>query len=117
MLANVYYACTAVNIATDWVTALMYAPKSLPQHPNMAKGKLITCNRPIPLLWRVQINRNTKISVLGLMGLGALCVITLNLLISTLADTYSLQCLDLSMRPSQVHCRPYQRDGLPLPRL
>lgn len=29
MLADVYYACTAVNIATDWVTALMYAPSPL----------------------------------------------------------------------------------------
>lgn len=30
--------------------------------------------RPIPLLWRVQINRNTKISIIGLMGLGVLFV-------------------------------------------
>ncbi|KAJ5893714.1 hypothetical protein N7495_005405 [Penicillium taxi] len=48
ILANVYYACTAVNILTDWVTAFM----------------------PVPLLWNVQINRNTKISIIGLMGLG-----------------------------------------------
>ncbi|KAJ9480488.1 hypothetical protein VN97_g13079 [Penicillium thymicola] len=27
---------------------------------------------PIPLLWNVQINRNTKASIIGLMGLGAL---------------------------------------------
>ncbi|KAJ9490123.1 hypothetical protein VN97_g3154 [Penicillium thymicola] len=48
VLADVYYACTAVNILTDWVTAFL----------------------PIPLLWNVQINRNTKISIVGLMGLG-----------------------------------------------
>ncbi|KAJ5725001.1 uncharacterized protein N7483_006358 [Penicillium malachiteum] len=48
VLADVYYACTAVNIVTDWVTAFL----------------------PIPLLWNVQINRNTKISIIGLMGLG-----------------------------------------------
>ncbi|CAI7607311.1 hypothetical protein N7533_003565 [Penicillium manginii] len=48
VLANVYYACTAVNIFTDWVTAFL----------------------PVPLLWNVQINRNTKISIIGLMGLG-----------------------------------------------
>ncbi|PWY95941.1 hypothetical protein BO94DRAFT_141569 [Aspergillus sclerotioniger CBS 115572] len=48
VLADVYYACTAVNILTDWVTALM----------------------PVPLLWNVQLNRNTKISIVGLMGLG-----------------------------------------------
>ncbi|KAJ5133171.1 hypothetical protein N7526_004536 [Penicillium atrosanguineum] len=48
VLADVYYACTAVNILTDWVTAFL----------------------PIPLLWNVQINRNTKISIIGLMGLG-----------------------------------------------
>ncbi|GLI80731.1 hypothetical protein PoHVEF18_009088 [Penicillium ochrochloron] len=48
VLANVYYACTAVNIFTDWVTAFL----------------------PVPLLWNVQINRNTKISIMGLMGLG-----------------------------------------------
>ncbi|RAL07156.1 uncharacterized protein BO97DRAFT_266420 [Aspergillus homomorphus CBS 101889] len=48
VLADVYYACTAVNILTDWVTALL----------------------PVPLLWNVQINRNTKISIVGLMGLG-----------------------------------------------
>ncbi|PYH40404.1 uncharacterized protein BP01DRAFT_351460 [Aspergillus saccharolyticus JOP 1030-1] len=48
VLADVYYACTAVNILTDWVTALL----------------------PVPLLWKVQINRNTKVSIVGLMGLG-----------------------------------------------
>ncbi|KAJ5654657.1 hypothetical protein N7490_001660 [Penicillium lividum] len=48
VLADVYYACTAVNIVTDWVTACL----------------------PIPLLWNVQINRNTKISIVALMGLG-----------------------------------------------
>ncbi|OQD86046.1 hypothetical protein PENANT_c008G08594 [Penicillium antarcticum] len=48
VLADVYYACTAVNILTDWVTAFL----------------------PVPLLWNVQINRNTKISIVGLMGLG-----------------------------------------------
>ncbi|KAL1591514.1 hypothetical protein SLS60_011906 [Paraconiothyrium brasiliense] len=47
-LANVYYMCTAVNIFTDWTTALM----------------------PIALLWNVQMNRNTKISVAGILGLG-----------------------------------------------
>ncbi|CAG8386141.1 unnamed protein product [Penicillium salamii] len=48
VLADVYYACTAVNIVTDWITAFL----------------------PVPLLWNVQINRNTKISIIGLMGLG-----------------------------------------------
>jgi hypothetical protein len=32
-------------------------------------------DRPVPLLWNVQINRNTKISIVGLMGLGILCVV------------------------------------------
>jgi hypothetical protein len=41
-------ATTAVNIFTDWVTAFM----------------------PIPLLWNVQLNRNAKISVAGILGLG-----------------------------------------------
>jgi hypothetical protein len=41
-------ATTAVNIFTDWVTAFM----------------------PIPLLWNVQLNRNTKVSVVCLLGLG-----------------------------------------------
>ncbi|KAL4758477.1 uncharacterized protein BDW70DRAFT_96064 [Aspergillus foveolatus] len=50
VLADVYYACTAVNITTDWVTALM----------------------PIPLLWNVQLGRNSKLSVMGLMSLGIL---------------------------------------------
>ncbi|KAL3451122.1 hypothetical protein BJX65DRAFT_304527 [Aspergillus insuetus] len=48
VLTDVYYACTAVNIVTDWVTALM----------------------PIPLLWNVQLNRNSKVAVMGLMSLG-----------------------------------------------
>ncbi|KNG49338.1 hypothetical protein DDE82_008422 [Stemphylium lycopersici] len=47
-LMNVYYFCTSVNIFTDWATALM----------------------PIALLWNVQMNRNTKISVGGILGLG-----------------------------------------------
>ncbi|KAH9870913.1 hypothetical protein J1614_006485 [Plenodomus biglobosus] len=47
-LQNVYYFCSSVNIFTDWATALM----------------------PIALLWNVQMNRNTKISVAGILGLG-----------------------------------------------
>ncbi|KAF2792979.1 hypothetical protein K505DRAFT_306634 [Melanomma pulvis-pyrius CBS 109.77] len=47
-LQNVYYFCSSVNIFTDWATALM----------------------PIPLLWNVQMNLNTKISVAGVLGLG-----------------------------------------------
>ncbi|KAH6856119.1 hypothetical protein B0I37DRAFT_317549 [Chaetomium sp. MPI-CAGE-AT-0009] len=47
-LADIYYATTAVNIFTDWVTAFM----------------------PIPLLWNLQLNRNTKVSVAVLLGLG-----------------------------------------------
>ncbi|KAL4919807.1 hypothetical protein BDW62DRAFT_34045 [Aspergillus aurantiobrunneus] len=50
VLTDVYYATTAVNIATDWVTALM----------------------PIPLLWNVQLDRNSKTAVIGLMSLGIL---------------------------------------------
>ncbi|KAL4778207.1 hypothetical protein BJX76DRAFT_352787 [Aspergillus varians] len=50
VLTDVYYATTAVNIATDWITALM----------------------PIPLLWNVQLDRNSKIAVVGLMSLGIL---------------------------------------------
>lgn len=49
-LADIYYATTAVNIATDWFSALL----------------------PVPLLWHVQLNRNAKISVAVLLGLGAL---------------------------------------------
>jgi hypothetical protein len=49
-LADIYYATTAVNIATDWFCALL----------------------PVPLLWNVQLNRNAKISVGVILGLGAL---------------------------------------------
>ncbi|KAF7576992.1 hypothetical protein PtrSN002B_004345 [Pyrenophora tritici-repentis] len=49
-LADIYYATTAVNIATDWFCALL----------------------PIPLLWNVQLNRNAKLSVGVILGLGAL---------------------------------------------
>ncbi|KAK7518160.1 uncharacterized protein IWZ02DRAFT_311348 [Phyllosticta citriasiana] len=47
-LADVYYATTAVNIATDWICAFL----------------------PIPLLWNVKLNRNAKVSVAGILGLG-----------------------------------------------
>ncbi|KAL6229154.1 hypothetical protein BDW75DRAFT_225540 [Aspergillus navahoensis] len=50
VLADAYYACTAVNITTDWVTAIM----------------------PIPLLWNVQLNQRSKMAVIGLMSLGIL---------------------------------------------
>ncbi|OJI96161.1 hypothetical protein ASPVEDRAFT_77940 [Aspergillus versicolor CBS 583.65] len=50
VLTDVYYATTAVNIMTDWITALM----------------------PIPLLWNVQLDRNSKAAVIGLMSLGIL---------------------------------------------
>ncbi|KAF2624830.1 hypothetical protein BU25DRAFT_134871 [Macroventuria anomochaeta] len=49
-LADIYYATTAVNIVTDWFCALL----------------------PIPLLWNVQLNRNAKLSVGVILGLGAL---------------------------------------------
>ncbi|KAJ8111734.1 hypothetical protein OPT61_g5736 [Boeremia exigua] len=49
-LADIYYATTAVNIATDWFCALL----------------------PVPLLWNVQLNRNAKLSVGMLLSLGAL---------------------------------------------
>lgn len=49
-LADIYYATTAVNIATDWFSALL----------------------PVPLLWNVQLNRNAKVSVGIILGLGAL---------------------------------------------
>jgi hypothetical protein len=49
-LADIYYATTAVNIATDWFCALL----------------------PVPLLWNVQLNRNAKLSVGVILGLGAL---------------------------------------------
>ncbi|KAJ6177799.1 hypothetical protein N7519_008260 [Penicillium mononematosum] len=70
VLADVYYACTAVNILTDWVTAFLYGLKT---HLFCIKDKIADrTDRPIPLLWNVQINRNTKISIIGLMGLGVL---------------------------------------------
>ncbi|KUI61596.1 hypothetical protein VP1G_08758 [Cytospora mali] len=70
-LADVYYATTAVNIATDWVTAIL----------------------PIPLLWHVKLERSEKLSVGGILGLGifaslAACIrlnYTINL---TYADDY-----------------------------
>ncbi|RYP07109.1 hypothetical protein DL764_002741 [Monosporascus ibericus] len=46
ILADIYYATTAVNIVTDWVTAFM----------------------PIPILWNVQMNRNSKASVAFILG-------------------------------------------------
>lgn len=48
ILQNIYWMDTSVNIFTDWVTAFM----------------------PIPLLWRVQMNMQTKISVGAILGLG-----------------------------------------------
>lgn len=48
ILADVYYATTAVNIFTDWVTAFM----------------------PVPLLWNIQMNVNSKVSVAFILGLG-----------------------------------------------
>lgn len=62
----------------------------VPQSTSSRTGWLLSCeqlsstsdikimlirNRPVPLLWKVQINRNTKISIIGLMGLGILFVI------------------------------------------
>ncbi|RYP89652.1 hypothetical protein DL770_004230 [Monosporascus sp. CRB-9-2] len=46
ILADIYYATTAVNIVTDWVTAFM----------------------PIPILWNIQMNRNSKASVAFILG-------------------------------------------------
>ncbi|EME87043.1 uncharacterized protein MYCFIDRAFT_110806, partial [Pseudocercospora fijiensis CIRAD86] len=49
-LADIYYADTAVNIITDWFCALI----------------------PIPLLWDLKLNTNSKISVGFLLSLGVL---------------------------------------------
>ncbi|KAI1249883.1 hypothetical protein MGN70_009500 [Eutypa lata] len=48
ILADIYYATTAVNILTDWITAFM----------------------PVPLLWNIQMNANSKVSVAFILGLG-----------------------------------------------
>ncbi|KAH9887420.1 hypothetical protein F4778DRAFT_797375 [Xylariomycetidae sp. FL2044] len=48
VLVNIYYATTAVNIFSDWLTAFL----------------------PIPLLWGVHMNRNSKVSVAFILGLG-----------------------------------------------
>ncbi|KAE8356025.1 hypothetical protein BDV28DRAFT_145526 [Aspergillus coremiiformis] len=50
VLENINYVTSSVNIATDWITALM----------------------PIPLIWNVQLNLRTKILIVILMGLGVL---------------------------------------------
>jgi len=50
ILADIYYATTAINIATDWFYALL----------------------PLPLLWSVPLNTNSKISVGFLLSLGIL---------------------------------------------
>ncbi|KAF2128003.1 hypothetical protein P153DRAFT_319184 [Dothidotthia symphoricarpi CBS 119687] len=49
-LADIYYATTAINIATDWFCAIL----------------------PVPILWNVQLNRNAKLSVGFILSLGAL---------------------------------------------
>lgn len=54
ILADIYYADTAVNIITDWFCALL----------------------PFALLWNVQLNRNSKISVGFLLSLGVLASIS-----------------------------------------
>ncbi|KAI0129103.1 hypothetical protein BJ170DRAFT_594920 [Xylariales sp. AK1849] len=48
ILEDIYYATTAVNIFTDWATAVM----------------------PIPLLWNVRLNMNAKLSVGAILSLG-----------------------------------------------
>jgi len=70
-LASIYYATTAVNIFTDWFTALLYVISS----PSSSKS-FLTSDRPIPLLWHVQLSHNEKVSVAALLGLGILYVYT-----------------------------------------
>lgn len=70
VLADIYYATTAVNILTDWVTAMMFVPDS------PVAGINANVNRPIPLLWHVQLERSAKASIIGLMSLGALYVLS-----------------------------------------
>lgn len=50
ILADIYYATTAINIVTDWFYALL----------------------PLPLLWSVPLNTSSKISVGFLLSLGIL---------------------------------------------
>ena len=50
VLITLTYVVSGLNIATDWFCALL----------------------PIPLLWNVQLNRNAKLSVGVILGLGAL---------------------------------------------
>jgi len=53
-LTDIYYATTAVNIATDWFCALL----------------------PLPLLWNVPMNPQAKISVAILLSMGSLASIS-----------------------------------------
>jgi hypothetical protein len=69
-LQNLYYCCTLVNIFTDWATALMQD-----LHLQVTVLSLMI-RRPIPLLWKVQMHRNTNILVTGILGLGIFYVNT-----------------------------------------
>ena len=51
-----------------------YVRNQPPRHLSQVTREANASYRPIPLLWSVQINRNTKISIIGLMGLGVLFV-------------------------------------------
>lgn len=66
-LADIYYADTAVNIITDWFCALLYVTLSI-----SAKRIKLTSDSPIPLLWDLKLNTNSKISVGFLLSLGVL---------------------------------------------
>ena len=72
ILADIYYADTAVNIVTDWFCALLYG---LSCHLTICLS-LTFHTRPIPLLWNIQLNKNAKVSVAFLLSMGVLASIS-----------------------------------------
>lgn len=91
-LADVYYACTAVNIMTDWVTALL----------------------PIPLLWHVRLERSEKLSVATILGLGILLVLSLAILACWNFLLTVSKCESGCVYPTQLHHQSHRRKRISL---
>jgi hypothetical protein len=66
-LADVYYATTAVNIVTDWFCALLPIPLLW-----YVEFGLLDCGGVLTGARNVQLNRNAKLSVGVILGLGVL---------------------------------------------
>jgi hypothetical protein len=89
---NATYAYSAISCAVDWTLGLL----------------------PISLVWNLQMNPRTKLSVAAILALGAMYIIPSDLPLHRIRMLIPIQSLDSNNRSNPLRERPLQFSRLPL---